>query len=170
MCHQGPIASTNAPPGPANLLPIETMALPTVGPAFPETVQLGKLSKLYGPAVVQHRKIVEALFKISRQSRLASRFHGSVDTLCAGCHHHSPANTRPPPCSSCHSYRTADGQEPPLDRAALAGGTTDRPDLKAAYHRNCIGCHEQMQITLKRRDPNTPCTECHGAAVKEGSQ
>jgi len=151
-------------------LPIEPVALPSVGPAFPETVTIGKLANLYEPALVKHRHIVEALFKISTQSKLASRFHGSVDTLCAGCHHHSPAGSRPPPCSSCHKYRTASDKQPPLDRAALAGGISDMPDLKAAYHRNCIGCHQQMQITLKRQDPKTPCTGCHGVAAKEGNK
>ena len=47
---------------------------------------------------------------------------------------------RPPTCRSCHS-READ----PVD---------DKPGLKAAYHRQCMGCHEQMDLKVG-------CEDCH---------
>jgi hypothetical protein len=65
--------------------------------------------------------------------------------MCVGCHHHSPAGARPPPCRSCHSQ--------------AADATRDRPGLKAAYHRQCLGCHIDMGVSKQG------CTDCH--AVKE---
>ena len=42
------------------------------------------------------------------RARLAGRFHGNVEALCAGCHHHSqPVGERPPPCRSCHAPKAA---------------------------------------------------------------
>jgi predicted CXXCH cytochrome family protein len=75
-----------------------------------------------------------------RESKLASRFHGDVETLCAGCHHHSPVGTRPSPCKSCHEK--------------ASHPTEDRPGLFTAYHRQCLGCHQQM-------GQPQGCTDCH---------
>jgi formate-dependent nitrite reductase cytochrome c552 subunit len=103
----------------------------------------------YGPADLPHRRIVERLDRATRSDKLAARFHGGIDTLCAGCHHHSPVGARPPKCVSCH--------------AADNDPTQDRPGLKAAFHRQCIECHQQMEIA-------TGCTDCHAETSKEGKQ
>jgi hypothetical protein len=72
-------------------------------------------------------------------------FHGSAEAMCAGCHHHSPAGERPPKCSACH------GDE--------AAATIDKPSLKVAFHRQCVSCHQKLEI-------KAGCTDCH--AEKEG--
>ena len=111
----------------------------------PEIVEIKALSYQYGPAELPHRKIVRALEKASRESKLASYFHREPGTLCQGCHHHSPAAKKPPQCSSCH------GQ--PFDAKKL-----DRPGLMAAYHQQCMDCHAKMQL---EKPAATDCIACH---------
>jgi hypothetical protein len=120
---------------------VELAALPAASAAFPETVTIKSLAREYKPSTVAHRKIVAHLDRAIRQSKLARHFHGTVETLCAGCHHHSPADARPPACASCHGKEADPGK--------------DRPGLKAAYHRQCMGCHQQMGIA------KLGCTDCH---------
>ena len=81
----------------------------------------------------------------SRESKLASYFHREPGTLCQGCHHNSPAAKKPPQCSSCH------GQ--PFDAKKL-----DRPGLMAAYHQQCMDCHDKMQL---EKPVATDCIACH---------
>jgi formate-dependent nitrite reductase cytochrome c552 subunit len=50
---------------------------------------------------------------------------------------------RPPACRSCH--------------AAMNEATVDRPGIKVAFHRQCIGCHIAMGIAKQG------CTDCHAA-------
>jgi len=88
-----------------------------------------------------HLKILARLDAPIRASRLARQFHGTVEAMCAGCHHHSPAGERPPRCAACHG--------------PTAAATMDKPGLKVAYHRQCIGCHQRMGIDKQG------CTDCH---------
>jgi hypothetical protein len=123
--------------------------LPAVSESFPETVTISTLAKRYGPSLLPHRKIVARLATLAEGSALARRFHGQAETLCRGCHHRSPAGARPPTCQSCHPREPGRSGEP----------TTDKPGLTAAYHRQCIGCHEAMGIG------KTGCTDCHKPAA-----
>lgn len=124
-------------------------ALPAVSEGFPESVTISTLQKRYGPSLLPHRKIVARLATLAEGSALARRFHGQAETLCRGCHHRSPAGTRPPTCQSCHPREPGRSGEP----------TADKPGLTAAYHRQCIGCHEAMGIG------KTGCTDCHKPAT-----
>jgi hypothetical protein len=140
VCHRGPLpdrAETVAVTFP----PVKLEDLPAVSADFPQEVEIGVLAKKYRPSQFPHEKIVAALDKGIQESRLARRFHKKAGTLCAGCHHHSPPNERPPACRSCHTD------------AARAG--RDLPDLTAAYHRQCIGCHQAIGHKAQG------CTDCH---------
>jgi hypothetical protein len=122
------------------ITPVELAMLPEYSDAYPARVKIDFLVDDYGPSTLPHGAIVAKLDAAVRESNLATTFHASTETLCSGCHHHSPAGERPPPCRSCHR-READA----LD---------DKPGLKAAYHRQCIGCHEQMELKVG-------CEDCH---------
>ena len=143
ICHNGP------PPGAAELETAPVFSghsldpLPAPSDDFPETIVIETLVDAYEPSTLPHAKIVAKLDESIRESALAGRFHVDTETLCSGCHHHSPVGTRPPPCRSCHSQQ--------------ADATRDRPGLKVAYHRQCVGCHIQMAI------PKQGCTDCHAA-------
>jgi hypothetical protein len=81
-------------------------------------------------------------------SDLANTFHKNQQTLCMGCHHNSPSSLTPPDCAACHAA-AGDG------RPTSAPGI---PDLKTAYHGQCMGCHEKMEIATV---PSTDCQICH---------
>lgn len=110
---------------------------------IPETVEIGALSDEYQPAKMPHRKIVEKLTQHINENSTAAYFHGHEDVVCQGCHHQSPAGEKPPLCASCHGVESAD-----LELMT--------PALKGAYHRQCLGCHESMD--LQKPDD---CSGCH---------
>ena len=122
--------------------------LPRHNDDYPDKVSIDVLAKEYKPAELPHGKIVARLDAIVRESNLAKRFHGETDVLCAGCHHQSPVGTRPPQCRACHG--------------SVDHPTQDKPALKIAYHQQCIGCHQKMNITKA-----LGCTDCHAEASKE---
>lgn len=144
-CHVGPVRDAEQLediPLPAATRP-ELAPLPPSSDAFPEEITIRGLAVQYQPATLPHRKIVAKLDEGIRTSGLAIAFHGATERMCDGCHHHAPAATAPVPCQSCHG--------------AEAAATVDRPDLKVAYHRQCVGCHQAMSIKQQG------CTDCHAA-------
>lgn len=146
LCHDGPGGASRRDPDPSWGVPVrspvELDPLTATGDGLPEAVRIDVLADRYGPSSLPHLKIVRRLDAAVRASALARRFHGRSAALCIGCHHHSPIGQRPPACTSCHS-RTAAAE-------------SDRPALKAAYHRQCMGCHEAMNL-------KQGCTDCHPA-------
>ncbi|MDK2956960.1 MAG: hypothetical protein PWQ57_2456 [Desulfovibrionales bacterium] len=69
----------------------------------------------------------------------------SLDNNCALCHHYQPAGENAPEtvaCRACH-------------REAFNSTAAGKIGLKAAYHQQCIGCHQAM-----RKGP-TDCAGCH---------
>ena len=120
----------------------------------PETVTIGALSNDFEPSVFPHRKIYEALVKGAADSGLASAFHTSPTAMCAACHHNSPiADLKTPPkCASCHGIEA--------DKMAVS---VNKPSLKAAYHQQCMACHDRMKI---EKPAATDCAGCHTPRVK----
>lgn len=146
-CHSGPrpaLAKLVEPTSPAQ--PLGGMPLlPEPSEDFPTEVVIDLLADQYEPSKLPHREIVEALAKNRNESAMVTRFHDATQPVpCAGCHHRSPAGARPPPCRACHT----DSAHP----------TLDQPSLVNAYHRQCIGCHQQMGL-------ETSCTVCHAEST-----
>lgn len=111
-------------------------------------VEVKILEKEYEPSKFPHLKIIEKLVKISNDDKLGSYFHRDLQTLCEGCHHQSRAEAEarkdePPYCRNCHSI-------------AFDPLRFNRPRLLAAYHRQCIQCHEKMELEKPKE-----CKECH---------
>jgi hypothetical protein len=156
VCHRGPKAGARLleplgkPLGKPLVEPVlETRAravLPAYSKDFPERVTLKILARDYAPSVMPHGRIVRKLHELTGKSRLAVQFHGGVEALCAGCHHHSKPGARPTPCSACHTRR--------------GHSTRDKPGLGAAYHRQCIGCHQKMGLRKW-----LGCETCHKKAA-----
>ncbi len=84
----------------------------------PEVVLLNEVAKRYEPVIFSHKL----------HSQMAE-----MGTSCNGCHHY---NTTGPvlPCRKCHS---ADRKREDVSI----------PDLRAAYHRQCMQCHRQWNHT-----------------------
>jgi len=86
-----------------------------------------KTEDLYGPVRFMHRK------------------HAAEIKDCAVCHHYRPldANAKETTrCSACH-------------QEAFQPGHPERLGLKAAFHQQCTGCHQEMN-----KGP-TDCLGCH---------
>jgi hypothetical protein len=96
-------------------------------------VILGKLEDLYLPVPFDHRGHAE----------MAKMMDG-----CAVCHHYTPEGTAHPACKSCHE--TSPQRE-----------DMRKPSLKAAYHRQCMGCHREWS-------GGTNCAACHPPKTREG--
>ncbi len=112
---------------------------------IPEFVSIGVMAKEYEPVKLEHRKIVKALLEPARADKLATAFHMGDLRACAGCHHNSPASLNPPACASCHP------------RDAINGKVEVIP-LKAAYHQQCMSCHNAMNLAAPK---DTDCKSCH---------
>lgn len=100
----------------------------------PEVVLLNEISDRYVPVVFSHK------------------LHAQMSEMgesCNGCHHY---NTTGPvlPCRKCHSF------ERKRDDVSI-------PDLRAAYHRQCMQCHRQWNYT-------TGCNNTCHALKKDKSQ
>ena len=136
VCHTGPIQQSQAAPplgSPDAIIPDNAK----------EEMTIGTLEQQYDPAKFPHLKIIKKLTNIFNENRLARQFHRQPETLCMGCHHNSPVEPKssPPACVNCH--------KPTFDSQDLS-----RPRLVAAYHLQCLGCHEKMNL-------EQTCTACH---------
>jgi hypothetical protein len=112
---------------------------------IPEKVVIKTLAKQFAPAEMPHRKVIAALMDKAAASPLAGSFHLEKGTICQGCHHNSPASKQPPRCSHCHG-QAFDPDKP------------HTPGLMGAYHQQCIGCHEEMNLEKPKA---VDCTACH---------
>ena len=112
--------------------------------SLPDTVEIGSLSKQYAPVSFNHSAHMDYL-KTAAKGELAKAFHNQPDTLCQGCHHNTPSGMTPPKCGTCHG-KTATKDEPA------------RPDLMAAFHNQCIQCHQAMGVEPVKA---TDCKGCH---------
>lgn len=110
---------------------------------IPEIVTIQRLSDQYEAVKFPHRQIITALMDRMQDSRLSGFFHNEKETICQGCHHHSPASDKPPQCANCHGKQ--------WDEKNLT-----MPGILASYHLQCMGCHKKMNI-----EKPAECIECH---------
>ncbi len=125
------------------------VASPLKGKSIPSKVVIKHLTEKYGPVEFPHLQIVKKIAENIKNNKIANYFHTETTTLCQGCHHHSPGSTTPPDCRNCHGR--------PFDERSPI-----RPGIKGAYHKRCMGCHDEMEI----KSPNG-CTECHKEKIKQ---
>jgi hypothetical protein len=98
---------------------------PSEGPENIVINQIETENDLYGPANFTHR------------------LHSEMSLMsggCSICHHYNPPG-KIVKCATCHESRRV--------RTDLS-----KPDLKAAYHRQCMGCHKTWESKSK-------CENCH---------
>ncbi|MFW5498148.1 MULTISPECIES: sulfate respiration complex hexadecaheme cytochrome HmcA [unclassified Maridesulfovibrio] len=152
VCHNGP-ASTSSDPvemdasakaAIASKLIVERPTSPVLVAEkdIPEFVTINVLENEYKASKLPHRKIIMSMVDKMKADNMANAFHSTPLTVCGSCHHNSPASATPPSCASCHGGKVQDG----------------RPALKAAYHVQCMTCHDAMNI---EKPASTDCTACH---------
>ncbi len=124
---------------------------PQLGYFEPTKVVIGSIADEYQPCLFNHRRHMASLAERIKDDQLARSFHSKPEVLCSVCHHHSPLSMNPPRCSSCHG-------------AKIDPRSPGRPALKAAYHLQCMGCHDGMKVA---RPVKTNCTACHKAVEEK---
>jgi len=112
---------------------------------IPDKVVIKTLMGQYGQVEMPHRKIFKTLAGGVKDNKIAEYFHNSEGTLCQGCHHYSPVSKKPAACSSCHG-EAFDARNP------------SKPGLMAAYHLQCMDCHQAMGL---EKPVSTDCIACH---------
>jgi len=113
---------------------------------IPEKVIIKRLEDKYQPVEMPHRKMVKTLFNNIKENTLAGSFHPEIGTVCQGCHHNSPPSKKHPSCGSCHGKLVFDGEN------------IIKPEIRAAYHQRCIGCHNQLGL---EKPKTAGCIDCH---------
>jgi hypothetical protein len=78
---------------------------------------------------------------------------GTADERCVSCHANSE-EVATVGCRDCHIADPFSAEQINRESLELYQFHIDRPGLKAAYHWNCLGCHEEM-------DGPTECKDCH---------
>jgi len=84
---------------------------------------------------------------------------GTVEDRCVRCHADS-GEAATVGCRDCHVANPFSAEQINKESLDVYQFHTDQPGLKAAYHWNCIGCHQEM-------DGPTDCQDCH-ARTEEG--
>lgn len=126
------------------------------GITVPDTVILNTQSKLYEPFTFDHAKHIQLTKECS------NCHHHTTGTLvqdpnCVRCHRNS-SETREVSCKGCH--QTDSFSATAMHEKDPKTYHKDKPSLKAAMHRNCLGCHENMKGPMG-------CQDCH-QRTKEG--
>jgi len=104
-------------------------------PTIPEMIEIKGLSNLYDAAWFSHQMHT-----------------GYAAEGCASCHHHNTVGPAMPACSTCHSPAAKldagfevkiAGSCAQCHKGESIKGPLSIPDLKAAYHNQCMGCHKE---------------------------
>ncbi|MDY0302047.1 MAG: cytochrome c3 family protein [Trichlorobacter sp.] len=121
--------------------------------AIPEQITINKIQKYYDPVVFNHGNHISALQDCSLCHHHTA--DGQVSNQnCVRCHKNSGAQPVVG-CQGCHAadpfsstaIKQMGRQQPPVYHR-------DQPGLKAAYHQQCLGCHQEMGMP-------TDCQDCH---------
>lgn len=122
------------------------------GGAATEIIELDSISRLYGPVYFDHTLHIDLEGNCARCHHHTAG-QGDLDDGCARCHREDQgADTVS--CRDCHAaepFAAAYLEEQEKDYSRFH---EDKPGLKAAYHLNCIGCHQEFGAP-------TGCLDCH---------
>jgi hypothetical protein len=121
--------------------------------AEPEMMELGSMARLYEPVMFDHDMHMEVVEGDCARCHHHTLGEGKVEGTCARCHAQSGA-TEAVACRDCHAaerFGAAYLKELASDHNRFH---LDKPGLKAAYHLNCMGCHQESGAP-------TGCQDCH---------
>lgn len=119
---------------------------------MPEQVSLDSMVVLFEGVEFDHAMHIDLGEDCSRCHHHTTGT-GTTDERCIRCHADSDGAATVS-CRDCHSSNPFSAEslnQEALDRYQFH---IDTPGLKAAYHWNCLGCHEEM-------DGPTGCQDCH---------
>ncbi|MDW7678919.1 MAG: cytochrome c3 family protein [bacterium] len=105
-----------------------------------------KLTSKQGPEVV----ILNELENLYEPVKFSHKLHADMAEMgegCVACHHYTPTDQSHPPCKECHS-------------PSIIQENITKPGLKGAYHRQCMGCHQEWS-------GDTACEICHASKAQK---
>jgi octaheme c-type cytochrome (tetrathionate reductase family) len=123
-----------------------------LGPDAPDLADLKHRYLVLNSPLLKHPD--EPFNDLYQPVRFMHAKHADVIGDCTTCHHYRPAAegaSETVKCSACH-------QEP------FNPGLPDRLGLKAAYHQQCMGCHQSED-----KGP-VDCIDCHGKKVPDHTE
>ena len=102
-----------------------------------------------GSARVAEETVLKQLVDVYDEVSFSHAEHADmVDEGCTACHHHAPPGVYQK-CGACH------------EKGLFETDKLNMINLKAAYHRQCIGCHIAMH------NEKQGCTDCHKERAEE---
>lgn len=131
----------------ALLLVLMLMLIGAVANAETTPSQADEASLTPTPTPVPDKITIDRIVNLWQAVEFTHGDHVDYAENCAACHHHSAQGVTPA-CSQCHST------------SQVADSSTTGLSLKAAYHKQCIGCHQDMGSGPEK------CIECHAKRVK----
>lgn len=127
------------------------LAMPAFAMDAPESIRIDILAELYQGVDFDHQMHADVAEDCSVCHHHTTGT-GSVDLYCVRCHD-SFEEQATVACQSCHLADPFSAQALQV-KAEQSHFHVDVNGLKGAYHRSCMGCHEQM-------NGPTGCQDCH---------
>jgi hypothetical protein len=118
---------------------------------FPEEIEIDALANLYEAVVFDHAMHVDATENCA-QCHHHTTGTGVTNDYCAKCHD-GEVEQDAVACQDCHLADPVSAEKLQATQKSFEYHD-DQPNLKAAYHLNCIGCHKQV-------DGPIGCEDCH---------
>jgi hypothetical protein len=127
-------------------------ALPAAAQPLPDTVVLDALADQYEAVRFDHAGHIDMT-----ESCAECHHHGTgapvINENCARCHSDSK-QVEVVGCASCHPLDPFSAEYLNQKDRDLNLYHRDKPGLKAAYHQNCLGCHDEVGGPVG-------CQDCH---------
>ncbi len=118
---------------------------------FPDEVELDALTNLYEPVMFDHAMHVEVAEDCSVCHHHTTG-SAPVNSYCLKCHQ-GEEDMDVVACQDCHASPATVGLADPTVEQEFVFHD-DQPNLKAAYHLNCMGCHREVGGPVG-------CEDCH---------
>ncbi len=119
---------------------------------LPDTVEIDGLAKYYYAVDFDHSMHIDIV-----ESCAACHHHTAgtpaVDEKCTMCHDRTEASS-PVACQRCHAPDPFSAEQVYSRERESRRYHVDKPGLKGAYHRSCLGCHISEGAPIG-------CQDCH---------
>ncbi len=151
------------------------MSLKMIYAPFITLLAVTLLGSMASAADMPDRVIIDSMSEMFEAVEFDHTMHTELGEDCSACHHHTTGTgTTDERCISCHAtsdevatvacrdcHIEAPFSSEHINQKSQDAYTfhIDSPGLKAAYHWNCLGCHEEM-------DGPTECADCHARTAK----
>lgn len=114
---------------------------------------IDSLSELYQGVDFDHDMHIEVLEEDCSQCHHHTVGVATKNPACVSCHRQA-VEVEDPTCGSCHAAEPFTAAEMSRTEGIPHINHRIKPGLKAAYHLNCMGCHQQMGGPVG-------CQDCH---------